>query len=98
MNLKPNNNARTQEQSDELLQRFADGFSYLRRAPVLHSPSECALEFEIVTFPAHDGIPLEGWFIPASGSKKLIIANHPMGFSRSGMPSSTYNPGRRTGR
>jgi hypothetical protein len=87
MSLKPDNNARTQVQSDELLQRFADGFSYLRRAPVLHTPSEHALEFENVTFPAHDGIPLEGWYIPASGSKKLIVANHPMGFSRSGIPT-----------
>jgi len=30
---------------------------------------------------------LEGWFIPADGSQKLIIANHPMGFSRSGIPT-----------
>jgi pimeloyl-ACP methyl ester carboxylesterase len=30
---------------------------------------------------------LEGWFIPASGSDKLIIANHPMGFSRAGIPA-----------
>jgi uncharacterized protein len=77
----------THEQTDEALQRFADGFSYLRRSPVLHSPSEHGLEYEDVTFPAHDGVPLEGWFIPAPGSSKLIIANHPMGFSRSGMPA-----------
>jgi hypothetical protein len=32
-------------------------------------------------------VPLEGWFIPAAGSDKLIIANHPMGFSRAGMPT-----------
>jgi len=30
----------TREQSDEALQRFADGFSSNLRAPVLHSPSE----------------------------------------------------------
>jgi uncharacterized protein len=87
MSSTPDNIARTQKQSDELLQRFADGFSYLRRSPVLHPPSEYSLEFENVSFPAHDGIPLEGWYIPASGSKMLIIANHPMGFSRSGMPA-----------
>ena len=87
MNSTPDNMARTQKQSDELLQRFADGFSYLRRSPVLHPPSEYSLEFENVSFPAHDGIPLEGWYIPASNSKRLIIANHPMGFSRSGMPA-----------
>jgi uncharacterized protein len=80
-----------QEQADEALRRFADGFSWLRRAPVLHSPSEHGLEYEDVTFPAHDGVPLEGWFIAAPGSRKLIIANHPMGFSRSGMPTQ-YEP------
>ena len=74
-------------QLDEALHRFADGFSWLRRAPVLHSPSEHGLEYEDVTFPACDGVPLEGWFIPAQGSSKLIIANHPLGFSRSGMPA-----------
>jgi uncharacterized protein len=77
----------TRERSDEVLQRFADGFSWLRRAPVLHSPSEHDLDYEDVTFRARDGVPLEGWFIPAPGSSKLIIANHPMGFSRSGIPT-----------
>jgi uncharacterized protein len=76
-----------QEQIDEALQRFADGFSRPRRSPVWHSPSEHGLEYEDITFPACDGVPLEGWFIPAPGSDKLIIANHPMGFSRSGMPA-----------
>jgi len=78
---------RTQEQNDEALQRFADAFSYLRRSPVLRSPGEYDLAFEVVSFPAHDGVPLEDWFIPAPGSSKLVIANHPMGFSRSGMPA-----------
>ena len=80
-----------QEPADEALRRFADGFSWLRRAPVLHSPSEHGLQYEDVTFPARDGVPLEGWFIPAPGSGKLVIANHPMGFSRSGMPTQ-YEP------
>jgi len=77
----------TREQADQALQRFADGFSWLRRSPVWHWPSEHGLAYEDVTFPARDGVPLEGWFIPAPGSGKLIIANHPMGFSRSGMPA-----------
>jgi len=80
-----------QEQADGALRRFADGFSWLRRAPVLHSPAEHGLDYEDVTFPARDGVPLEGWFIPAPGSGKLIIANHPMGFNRSGMPNQ-YEP------
>jgi pimeloyl-ACP methyl ester carboxylesterase len=78
---------RTEEQIDQMLRRFADGFSVLRRAPILHSPSELGLDYEDVTFPSRDGVPLEGWFIPAPGSDKLIIANHPMGFNRSGMPA-----------
>jgi pimeloyl-ACP methyl ester carboxylesterase len=77
-----------QEQDDEALQRFADGFSSPRRSPVLHSPSEHGLDYEDITFPARDGVPLEGWFIPAPGSGKLIIANHPVGFSRSGIPTN----------
>ena len=32
-------------------------------------------------------MPLEAWFFPARGSSKLIIANHPPGFSRSGIPT-----------
>jgi hypothetical protein len=77
----------TKQQNDEALQRFADGFSSPPRSPVLHSPSEHGLKYEDVTFPAHDGVPLEAWFIPAPASSKLIIANHPMGFSRSGIPT-----------
>ena len=68
----------SQAQIDETLQRFAQGFSWVRRAPVLHSLSEYGLEYEDVAFPARDGVPLEGWFIPAAGSSKLIIANHPL--------------------
>lgn len=55
------------EHADEALQRFTDGFSFLRRSPVLHPPSEHGLEHEDVTFPARDGVPLEGWFIPPPG-------------------------------
>ena len=65
----------TREQSDEALQRFTDGFISGLRAPVLHRPSEVGVEYEDVTFPARDGVLLEGWFIPAPGSAKLIIAN-----------------------
>jgi uncharacterized protein len=79
--------SRTRAEADETLRRFADGFSHLRRSPVLHSPAEDGLDYEDVTFPSRDGVPLEGWFIPAPGSSKLIIANHPMGFSRSGLPA-----------
>jgi hypothetical protein len=76
-----------EEQIDRILDATADSFRQQLRSPILHSPLEQGLEFEDVTFPATDGVPLEGWFIPASKSRKLIIANHPMGFSRAGIPA-----------
>jgi uncharacterized protein len=79
--------AMTQAQIEEILQRIADGFRHFPRAPILHRPDEAGLEYENVTFPSEDGVPLEGWFIPASGSDKIIVANHPRWFSRSGLPS-----------
>jgi pimeloyl-ACP methyl ester carboxylesterase len=66
---------------------MVDSFGQQLRSPVLHWPSELDLDYEDVTFQAVDGVPLEGWFIPAMGSGKLVIANHPMGFSRSGIPT-----------
>jgi pimeloyl-ACP methyl ester carboxylesterase len=77
----------SEEQINDVLQRFANKFDQPLRSPVLHSPSEQNLDYEDVTFPARDGVPLEGWFIPAAGSNRLIIVNHPMGFSRSGLPA-----------
>ena len=79
--------APTEEQIDRLLQGMTDSFAQQLRAPILHSPAEHGLDYQDVTFPALDGVPLEGWFIPAAGSDKLIIANHPMGFSRAGIPT-----------
>jgi len=79
--------ALTDDQIDRILDATADSFARQLRSPIMHSPSEENLVYEEVTFPALDGVPLEGWFIPADGSEKLIIANHPMGFSRSGIPA-----------
>jgi len=47
-------------QIDDILDRIADGFSRQQRSPVLHSPSDQGLDYENVTFPARDGVPLEG--------------------------------------
>ena len=77
----------SEQEIDRVLQRMADALGTLPRSPVLHRPDEAGLDFEDVTFPSRDGVPLEGWFIPAAGSNKLVIVNHPMGFSRSGMPT-----------
>ena len=79
--------APTEEQIDRVLQGMTDSFAQQLRAPILHSPAEHGLDYQDVTFPALDAVPLEGWFIPAAGSDKLIIANHPMGFSRAGIPT-----------
>jgi hypothetical protein len=79
--------ALTEAQVDHILQSMADSFAQQLRSPIMHSPSEEGLDYEDVTFLATDGVPLEGWFIPAKGCNKLVIANHPMGFSRSGIPA-----------
>ena len=77
----------TPTEIDNTLQTIADGFRAWPRAPIMHRPDEEGMEYEDVTFPSQDGVPLEGWFIPAPGSDKIIIANHPRWFNRSGLPS-----------
>ncbi|MFG7940515.1 hypothetical protein [Streptomyces cacaoi] len=69
-----------------MLEAVADRFSTSPRSPVLHSPAEHGLVFEDVTFPSKDGTPLEGWFVPAPGSDRIVIVNHPRFFSRSDLP------------
>jgi hypothetical protein len=87
----------SQSQMGETLHRFVEGFSSPRRSPVLHSPSERGLDYEDVSFLARDGVPLEGWFIPAPGSSKMIIANHPLASAgRASRP--TCSRGTQTGR
>jgi len=82
-----NSAALANEQIDHVLQGMADSLGNLLRSPVLHKPSEEDLAYEDITFQSQDGVPLEAWFIPAEGSNKLVIVNHPMGFSRSGTPT-----------
>ena len=77
----------SQEEIDKFVGRMASGFGQQLRSPLMHRPSEVGLDYQNVSFPSEDGTPIEGWFIAASGSKKLVIINHPMGFSRSGLPS-----------
>ncbi|MEU0766656.1 alpha/beta hydrolase family protein [Streptomyces albogriseolus] len=75
------------EQIAKTLRTIADSFRQSLRSPILHTPAEQGLEYEDVSFPSEDGVPLEGWFIPAPGSDRIIIANHPRWFSRAGLPS-----------
>jgi len=35
----------------------------------LRRPDEVGLEYEDVTFPSMDGVPLEGWFVPADADR-----------------------------
>jgi pimeloyl-ACP methyl ester carboxylesterase len=77
-----------EQQIHAVLDTVASGFAASLRAPVLRTPKDVGLDYEDVTFPSADGVPLEGWFIPAAGpGDKLVIANHPMGFTRTGLPT-----------
>lgn len=79
--------AMTEEQITRTLKNMASGFMNQVRSPILATPADQNLEFEDVTFPSQDGVPLEAWFIPKPGSDKLIIANHPRWFNRYGLPA-----------
>jgi pimeloyl-ACP methyl ester carboxylesterase len=85
--MKTTNRINTDMTSTDILTSIADQFATAIRSPLAHSPREAGLHYEEVSFPASDGVPLEGWFMPAAGSNRLIIANHPRWFSRSGLPS-----------
>lgn len=76
----------TPDQIEKTLTAMADGFIQ-PRSPIYHRPDEVGLAYEEVTFPSADGVSLEGWFIPAEGSSRLIVCNHPRWFNRSGLTS-----------
>jgi pimeloyl-ACP methyl ester carboxylesterase len=69
------------------LKDIAREWAYPNRSPVLRTPAGEGLDYEDVTFPSQDGVPLEAWFIPCAGSNRLVIVNHPMMFNRYGYPS-----------
>ena len=68
-----------------LVEQYAELFAHSIRTPVLRRPDEEGLEYEDVFFPSLDGVPLEGWFIPAD-SDRLLIINHPETCNRYGYP------------
>ena len=68
--------APAEEQIDRILQAMADSFGRQLRSPILHWPSEQGLDYQDITFPAADGVPLEGWFIPAAGSVEAKATYH----------------------
>lgn len=73
-------------EAEKILDNIAASFVNPLRSPVLRTPADRGLDYEDVSFPSDDGVPLEGWFIPAD-SDDLVILNHPMGFSRAGLPT-----------
>ena len=68
-----------------LVEQYAQLFAHGDRTPVLRRPSDYGMEYEDVSFPSLDGVPLEAWFIPAN-SDRLLIINHPMPCNRYGYP------------
>ena len=79
------NDDKAQAAFDNFVQLWTTGTTAGRRAPVLRRPDEVGLEYEDVFFPSLDGVPLEGWFIPAD-SDRLIIHNHFLPGNRYGYP------------
>jgi len=71
---------------NDLVEQYALLFKNSQRSPILRRPSEYDLQYEDIFFPSLDGTVLQGWYIPKPGSKKLIIANHPMTCNRYGFP------------
>ena len=63
---------------------------------VLHkTPDDYGMTgWEDIYFPADDGVPLEGWYIPAKGgeSDKLIIFNHALPMCRAGFQGHFGEP------
>ena len=68
-----------------LIEQSAQLFTKGARTPILRYPDEYGMGYEDIFFPSLDGVPLDGWFIPAD-SDRLLIINHPMPCNRYGFP------------
>ncbi len=79
--------ALSEPQIAQVIKTIAAGFKLQLRSPILQTPATLGLDFEDVSFPSQDGVPLEAWFMPKSGSNKLVICAHPRWFNRYGCPS-----------
>lgn len=78
---------------DGFVGQWTEGTTDGRRAPLLRRPDHVGLAYEEVTFQSMDGVPLEGWFIPAD-SDRLIIHNHFSPGNRYGYPGHLPEFGR----
>ena len=75
------------EEQKVMIQELAKGLTLVDHpTPILETPKEYGMDYEDVKFKAEDGIEPAAWFIPAEGSDKLIICNHPATFNRYGFP------------
>jgi uncharacterized protein (DUF1330 family) len=73
------------QEADHLINGMVELMAHSIRTPILRNPAEYGMAYEEVSFPAQDGVILEGWFIPGK-SDRLIIMNHPMPANRYGYP------------
>lgn len=73
--------------TEAIVKAIAQDIGRPQRSPILKTPKDHGMDFENLTFPSTDGVPLEAWYMPKEGSKKLIIANHPLWFNRYGLPA-----------
>lgn len=64
------------------------------RSFIHKTPDEYGMEYENLSIPSDDGVPLEAWYIPAKGgqSDKLVIFNHASPMCRSGFPGHLGMP------
>lgn len=75
------------EEQKTILSNVAKGYVTVdQRTPILETPKDYGMDYEDVKFKAEDDVELAAWFIPAEGSDKLIICNHPATLSRYGFP------------
>lgn len=73
------------QEADHLINGMVELMAHSIRTPILRNPAEYGMAYEEISFPAQDGVILEGWFIPGK-SDRLIIMNHPMPANRYGYP------------
>jgi len=76
----------TDQKNAEAIEGMAEMMAHSLRSPIMRTPDQYGMEYKDIFFPSTDGVTIEGWFIPAKNSKKLIICNQPMPANRYGFP------------
>ncbi len=73
MDVSAQNNTITDTKNTEAIEEMAEMMAHSLRSPVMRTPDQYGMDYEDIFFQATDGVTIEGWFIPAKNSKKLII-------------------------